>query len=157
MILNYALVRLAMSEPPAVQSPDGYRYFNFIASRFRELTRALRVFVGQGSDLVVLGHTRTREMDSAQTAGATAKEMQVINIPGQFRHEMHKDYDVVVMCDIVKGQHVLRWVPDVRTLTKSRVGELLAGGAPLANDWNVLKPAIDEALERRGQNVRIPG
>ena len=141
---------LRMSSAPANQSPDGNTYWTYIAGLYRELARALRVFVPLGSDLIVLAHTRTREMDKAEVAGATAKEMQVANIPGQYRGEIHKDYDVVAQCDIVKDKHVLRWVPDVRTLTKSRVGELLAGGAPLANDWNVLKPAIDEALARRG-------
>ena len=111
--------------------------------------------------MLILSHVDEKEIDEGALAGASGHVFQPL-IPGKtFRKQLpgvcdltfHGNIDDKVELvdghnDPEKPRYYMQWIPDPKRPTKSRMGAL-SEQARLSNEWDVLKPLIERALERR--------
>ena len=144
-------------------SKDGAQYYIGIQNLMQSFMRPVRACRGLGMHLIVTSHVSEKEVKATSIAGAGSTAHMPL-IPGAFREQLPGYFDVVLHAGLdrvnpytedggnnpAKPRHYVKWMPDARRPSKSRVG-FLSPQEKLSNEWLVLKPLIDNALAQRSK------
>lgn len=155
---NVMLKRCGLSEAPPARGTEGAQYYTGIANLLHQFFAVAFKCRTLGAHLIVLSHVQERENVPETAVAGLAGSVYLPMLPGGFKTTMPSLFDltfyaeVALMGRLLDGhndpsnpRHVLKWLPDPKRPTKSRLGAL-NDGKPIANEWSVLRPLIDAAL-----------
>lgn len=149
---NATLTKYNRTEAPKARGDDGAPFYGTLLQKNEEIMRITRAIHGLGVHLVVTSHVNERENVSEAAVSVAGPRMIVPAIGGGYRDIFPGTFDAVFHTGVQvvngKSQHFLRWQPDTKRPTKSRLGAL-GPAALLPNDWSVVRKLMDAAVEQR--------
>lgn len=168
LAVNLMLKQCGLNVAPKAMGKDGAEYYVGLRNALHEFFRPVRACKGLGMHVIVTSHVDMKEVKETASAGAIG-EAQVPLIPGSFREQLPGIFDLVVYAgvdrkaELVDGKndpkapkHYVIWEPTLKQpFAKSRFGPL-SKQKKLPNEWGIIKPLIDRAIERRrGTDVAV--
>jgi len=161
LAVNHMLMKTNLDDAPPAQSPEGAHFYGGIKNIMEHFMAAVDGLRGYGMDLIATSHVMEREQKKTAMAEQVSSKAWVPAMTGSFRESVGGKFDLVMYsqvdptAELINGKnnpgnprHYVQWLSDPKKPTKSRVGAL-ANQEKLPNEWSILKPLYDAALEAR--------